>query len=503
MLRAFPGGIFLALTVLLGVMGLTTSASNAAGQQPDAMPPARLALEPCRLPGLEEEARCGTYEVYEDREARKGRKLRLKVAVLPALTANPASEPLFFLAGGPGQAATAQATFVAQVFAKVRRERDIVLVDQRGTGSSHALNCDLPGDDENLQGYLGEMLPVEAIQACRVHLERAADLTLYTTPVAMDDLDEIRAALGYGRINLYGTSYGTRAALVYLRRYPEHVRSVILKGVAPMNFIMLLHYARDAQRALELLFEDCTADQACRTAFPELRWEFHAVLARLEKGPVRVEIPHPSTDKRVPLAVSRAVFAETLRNMLYSPAVASQVPLFIHRAFENDFAPFVELSLKLTRALAEQVSLGMFLSVTCAEDIALIASEDVARETQGTFLGDYRVRQQMQACKVWPRGKLPPGYRDPVHSEAPALIISGGLDPVTPPRWGEEAARYLPNSLHVVIPKGGHPFAGLLGCVDNLMAEFISKGSIAGLDTSCAGQIRRPPFVLPSAAAKP
>lgn len=499
MWRKSTGLMILALIALSGVILLIVMSKSAVRDKRDSQAASanstRLTLVPCRLDGLDEEVRCGTYEVYEDRNARKGRKIALRLAVLPALNPQPAPDPLFFLAGGPGQAATESAEFVAKVFAKVRRDRDIVLVDQRGTGGSNPLNCELPGNEQDQQGYLSEFLPVNAVQACLQRLESRANLAFYTTPLAMDDLDEVRAALGYENINLYGTSYGTRAALVYMRRYPGRVRSAILKGVLPTNFKMPLYYSRGAQQALNRLFDDCAADKACRAAFPQLRREFQAVLERLERQPATAEIRHPKTGNPVKLTLARDVFVETLRNMLYSPSSASQIPLLIHQAFENDFAPFVTQSIKINRALRE-ISLGAFLCVTCSEDVPLIEQKEIVQEVQGNFLGDYRIEQQVQACKNWPRGWLPEGYSRPVRSNVPVLLISGLLDPATPPRWGEEAARYLPNSLHVVIRNGSHSYSGLSPCVDNLMAEFISKGSVKGLDTSCVERIERPPYAL-------
>ncbi len=453
-------------------------------------------LQPCRLPGLEEEVWCGSYEVYENRRLQGGRKLRLNVAVLPALTPQPAPDPLFFLAGGPGQGATSLANFAAETFTEVRRQRDLVLVDQRGTGRSNGLSCDMYKDSPD---RITDWLPPAGVRACRRELARRADLRLYTTPLAVTDLDEVRAWLGYDRINLYGTSYGTRVALVYLRSHPERVRSVVLKGVAPLGFATARDYGRDAERALGLLFGDCAADATCRRAFPNLQAELQAVLHRLEAGLVRVELPAVQKSPARTIEISRWAFGESLRNLLYSPVTASQVPLFIHQAAEGNLAPIVEVALRYRQGFVSDVSFGQFLSVTCAEDIPRIDAEKAAREAAGTFADDYRLRQQARACRLWPRVRLPEEYFEPVRSDAPVLILSGGLDPVTPPRWGEEAARHLPASLHVVFRNGGHPFAGFQGCGDKLIAEFIARGSAKGLDTSCADKAPRPPFVLPAA----
>ncbi len=241
-------------------------------------------LKPCTLPNINEQLLCGKLTVYENRETRKGRKIDLNVVVLPALEQQNKQPPLFDLAGGPGVGATISAAFYATQGRAIRRNRDVVLVDQRGTGGSNLLQCDRSGKKP-----LDEMYPVNYVTECRKQLERIADLTQYTTPIAMDDLDDVRAWLGYDQINLIGTSYGTRAALVYLRQQPERVRSIILMGVAPTNTKLPMFHTRNAMRAIELLFSQCAADADCNTAYPRLRQTFEDVLAKLQKSPMRVK----------------------------------------------------------------------------------------------------------------------------------------------------------------------------------------------------------------------
>ena len=260
-----------------------------------------LTLTPCEIRGVEGKARCGDYEVFENRSTQKGRKIKLKVVVLPATGvlavtgALPATgverapDPFVYIAGGPGSSAIEDAPGIAQAFAKIRQRRDLVFVDQRGTGGSNPLNCDFfnPAD---AQSYLGYFFPLDDVKKCREQLERKADLTLYTTPIAMDDLDEVRAALGYERVNIFGGSYGTRAALVYLKRHPKSVRTLTLQGVAPTNEYMPLAFAQSNERALTGIIGECAADEACNKAFPKLRAETKAVLERLLQGSVEVEV---------------------------------------------------------------------------------------------------------------------------------------------------------------------------------------------------------------------
>ena len=459
--------------------------------------PVAAELAPCTLPGLEEPARCGTVEVLENRQAPAGRKIGIKVVVLPARGSSPAPDPVFALAGGPGESATGAARVFAQRFEEARRERDVVLVDLRGTGGSNPLHCPLPGRDDDPQSYLGDLFPVESIRGCRKRLD--ADLARYTTSEAVADLEEVRAALGYERINLYGFSYGSRAVLVYLRSYPGRVRSAILQGVVPTDMKVPLHYAEDAQRSLGLLLAECEADAACRAAYPGLPEKLAAVQKRLAAAPVSVEIEDPKTKRRVRLPLSLSLFHEEIRWRLYGEG-ENVVPSYIERAYHGDFSALATSLLRQRRALAAgALSLGTLLSVTCAEDVPFIDVTEARRRAEGSFLGTDRVDQQVRACAEWPRGELPAGYADPVRSEVPVLLISGERDPVTPPRWGEQVARHLPNARHVVLRGGGH--SGRSPCVRELLSGFLARGTAGADDASCARQAPQAAFAL--LAAKP
>ena len=482
---------FNAVTLAAEVARLLAGAS---GPAPAPASAGRLELEPCELPGFEGQARCGTLAVWEDREARAGRKIDLRVAVLPATGAPRIPDPLFVLTGGPGQSAVQGAPLFARVFAEVHRSRDLVLVDQRGTGASNPLRCPFPGDDEDPQTYLGDQMPAAALEACLERLD--ADPRQYTTPVAIDDLDDVRAALGYERINLYGFSYGSRGVLVYLRRHPERVRSAIVAGVAPTDMKVPTHHAPDAQRALDLLFDECAADPECAAAYPDLRGKFWEVWKRLGEGPIEVELVDPKTEREVTVTLDRDLFNEEIRWRLYDHE-ANLVPPLIARAHQGDFRDLAALLLRLRRAIASGAILatGMFMSVHCAEDVPFIDDGEARRLAEGTFLGTYRIEQQRQACAVWPRGPVPAGFTDPVRSDAPVLILSGYRDPVTPPKWGEHVLPHLPNARHVVLRQGFH--AGIDECERELMNRFLAAGSGAGLDASCAEQMPKTPFVMP------
>ena len=455
-----------------------------------------LTLAPCQIPGVEGVARCGTFPVWEDRAAKSGRRIDLNVVVLEATKTPRAPGAFAFLEGGPGEAAAEGAAGLSRELARIREHRDILLVDQRGTGKSNSLACEVFGAKSDLEGSLREFLPAETARRCRAKLEPGANLGLYTTPIAADDLDDVRAALGYESLDLFGISYGTRASLVYLRRHPDHVRTVMLHGVAPVDQSMPLHFARDTQRALEGVLDECAAEAACRKAFPDGRRELALLIERLARTPATVEILHPDTGAPATVHLSRDVAAETLRYLAYSTAGAQWIPAFVHAGAAGDLRPLAEMGLFFRRDIVDSGSIGVYLSVTCAEDLPWVDLAEAAREAQGTALGDYRAREQKAACALWPRGEIPADYRTMVASDKPVLIFTGALDPVTPSAHGDRVAKTLSHSRHIVVPDGGHSFDGLEGldCVSNLRAEFVERGSAEGLDTRCVAAVHRPPF---------
>jgi pimeloyl-ACP methyl ester carboxylesterase len=461
-----------------------------------------LTLQPCEL-GEAKGAQCGTFQVFENRATRKGRKIDLKIVVLPATSSARLPDPLFYIPGGPGSSATEDAEGVASIFVKIRERRDLIFLDQRGTGGSNPLNCELfnPSDP---QSYFGYFFPLAEVKKCREQLEAKANLTLYTTSIAMDDLDDVRAALGYDRINVFGGSYGTRAALVYLRQHPEHLRTLTLQGVAPTNLYMPYDFPQSNERALLGIVSECAADAGCNAAFPNLRTELNTVLDRLLQGPIEIEVktrnpPGPTKPSSVAkVKLSRDLAAEAIRYMLYSPASAGRIPLFLHQAAAGNFIPLAQAALQFRQQIVASGSNGLYLSITCAEDLPWIKPGEGERLAANTFLGDYRLRQQREACSLWPRANIPADYFNQIHSSKPTLILTGDLDPVTPPANGDATARNLSDSLHVVVPHGGHGFNGLEGieCIVGLMTRFVAEGTTKGLDTGCVKGIRRKGFVL-------
>jgi len=458
--------------------------------------PGHLTLVPCDIAGIKGKGRCGSYEVYEDRTRRTGRKIALKIVALPATGTERATDPLVYLSGGPGATATGSAAELARAFAWIRERRDLVFVDQRGAGGSHPLNCALynPAD---LQSYFGPLLPLDGVRKCRERLERDADLTRYTTSIAMDDLDEVRGALGYEQINLFGASYGTRAALVYLKRYPHRVRTVVLQGVSSTEEFVPRNFARNSERALQAILNECAADESCNKAFPNLQAETETVLNHLSQGPIEVMLPD-SSEAGVRVNLSRHQAAEGIRFMLYAPGRASRVPLMLHSAAQGDFTSIARATLAYRRQVMPNVSTGLYLSITCSEDVPWIKQGEGEMLAANTFLGDSSLRQLQAACGLWPRAPIAKDYSQPTKSSAPVLILTGEWDPVTPPTNGAAVAQLLPNSLHIVVPYGAHDFGDLEGiaCLERLLSEFVEIGTAKGLDTSCVKNIRRKGFAL-------
>jgi pimeloyl-ACP methyl ester carboxylesterase len=456
-------------------------------------------LESCEVPGLATPARCATYPVFENREAKSGRTIGLHVVVVPATSGQPTAEAITFFAGGPGDSSTRPAAFFAHQLEPVRAARDLVLVDFRGTGESSPLNC-AELAKAGVQGFLDSFLPTEAVRSCRERLERERDLARYTTEEAIDDIAEVLRAYGYTKVNLYGASYGTCAAQVMARRHPELVRSMILEGVVRMNERDPFDFARAAQVALDALFAECAGDPACAAAFPDLPGDLAKVWARLDQAPVTVAVVDPASGEKRPLRIHRQGFAQTIRYMLYVVSTSMALPYQIHAAAQGDFTPIAETA-QLFGGMMTANADGFFLSVTCAEDTRLIREEEIVSAVSGTFLGEFRIRQQLAACAAWAARAPDPAFVAPLESAIPTLLLSGERDPVTPASNGESVARHLTNGRHLVIADGAHGSDGMSGldCLSQISNAFIAAGAIDALDTSCVANMARPPFVLAGA----
>jgi pimeloyl-ACP methyl ester carboxylesterase len=491
--RAPAGGRFAGAALVLAVAAATAGCSGS-GEAKGAGAAGSLVEEACVGVPVPD-ARCLRLTVHENQTTRRGRTIPLRIVVLPATATEPArreDDAIVYLAGGPGQAATALIGDPSLVTDGVRARRDIVYADQRGTGGSNPLLCRFYGPPGEPQSFFDAFLPIEKVRACRSALERTADLSQYTTSASVEDLEAIRVALEYPRLTLVGGSYGTRLAMEYVRRYETRVRAIVLESpVTPVNHVPE-HFGAFAQRALDGLLDECLGDAACAKAFPAIRDEARQVFERLRRGPVTAMAEHPSARRPAMVTLTRDHVAEAIRYLTYSSAGASRVPLYLHEAFTGDFSAIANF---LIRWRASGTFDGLYLSITCTEDVPLVAP-DAAERDDPTYLGGYRVRQQRAACAAWPRGAMPASSLLPVKTSVPTFITSGTLDPVTPAENGDAIARTLADSLHVRVPSGGHSPHGLRGldCLDRLKRDFIERAGAGRLDTSCVSRIMRPGF---------
>ncbi len=450
--------------------------------------PQRVALNDCVLsaPGTNDavDAKCGTLPVPENPEDPQSRTISLNIAVVPAITRSPEPDPLFILAGGPGQSITEAYPLMHDALFRVHEQRDIVLVDQRGTGKSNPLRC-LDPEEETLEHEEA----IRLLKECPETLD--ADLRYYTTDIAMQDLDRVRSVLGYSSINLYGASYGTRAALVYLKMFPERVRSVVLDAVVDPDFVIYQDAAQDGQQALELFFTRCEADEACVSTFPNLRSEFEALLQQVSETPVQVTIAHPITGQPLDLEIDRTIFTNIIFNTLYVPDLVALLPLTLHQAYAaGNYLPLVTQAYLVNAGIYD----GMFYSVACTEDAPLISTEtSEAPNGDSVFAGN--TETLLEVCSAWPQGEPPEVVHAPISSNVPVLMLSGEADPITPPHHAERLAESLENDLHLIFNEMGHGNSGNL-CAAKIIDQFVDQASINGLQTDCVEGVEPPPFFV-------
>ena len=480
---------------------LVTSLITTAACAPARPTPPQVALSTCHLEGLPSRTLCGVLDVAEDRANPNGRRIQLRIAVVPAIANVPDPDPVFLLAGGPGNSAIESLGPIVEVaLAQVGNTRDLVLVDQRGTGASNPLDCPLEPETPSLADrFRDHWKSPETFRACMAEWD--ADPRFYTTSIAMQDLDDVRAALGYDKINLWGGSYGTRAALVYLREHEDRVRTVTLDGVAPMSFILPLSLARDAQSALDTLFADCAADASCHQAYPDLQQKWTTLLNGLDAAPAVVRVVHPLTGVPTEITLTREAVANAVKGQLYEPLLATLLPFTIVRAAQGDWAPFVAQNARVEDGY-HGLYRGLLYAVACTEDLPFVTHTQLQEAAHGTFPGTAEAFSMESICSVFPRGQLPEGFRNPLQSNVPVLLLSGALDPVTPPSFAEDAARTLPDALSVVIPGAGHG-TSVRGCVPSIIEHFIENGTTSALDTSCLEPLARAPFFVSFAGPSP
>lgn len=453
------------------------------------------ALEACRLPGIEREIRCGSVSMPEDPDRPDATRIDVKFAVVPAVARNARPDPVFVFAGGPGQAASQVIGMAMPILAELNARRDIVFVDQRGTGRSNRLDC--PESDTSLAARLDPAQQLAALQQCLTGLR--SDLRQYATWIAVRDIDAVRQRLGADRINLWGASYGTRAALEYLRQYPQHVRTVVLDGMAPPDMVLPLAFAVDADAALATLSAACTADARCRARYPDFEARVDALVRRAQTG-FDISVPDPVTGRPQALRVDSHLLASLLRVPLYLPSLGAALPYALAAAGSGDYGPLVALSAAVSGRLQEQLALGMHFAVICAEDMPLLARNGA--NVASTRFGNTFAQVYAEACSKVATRPVPPEFYQVPRTDVPVLILSGGLDPATPPRHGAAVAQRLGNARHVVAPYLGHGVSAQ-ACAPRLIAQFVRNADAAGLDASCLEKLPAPSFFEPIEFAPP
>jgi pimeloyl-ACP methyl ester carboxylesterase len=454
---------------------------------------ASLELQDCRIsagagmPGIA--ARCGTLvRPLDPDDASKG-NIDLKVAVVAALSLEPASDPFVPIAGGPGQSSIYFYAGWSAAFERIRLDRDIVLLDQRGTGGSAPMICDV--DEDLVDGKYSAEQTMRLTEQCLEVLPH--DPRFFTTSVAVRDLEALRQALGYSQLNLYGISYGTRVAQHFARRYPASTRSIILDGVVPPQVPLGPDIATESQRAIDSVFARCAATPSCNERFPDIDDDFALLLGALAEEPVTVDLQHPVTAKREIIEFSADHFAAAIRLLLYNPRTVALLPLLISDAANGDFAPLAAQFHMVVESLSESLNIGMHNAVMCTEDAPFIDWDGVDRKAiNASYMGPVQLEAIHAMCTVWPAGVLDDNLREALATDKPVLLLSGSADPITPPYFAELAAVDLRNSWQIVGEDQGHGLAAV-GCMPRVIGQFVADATLADGAADCMHDA----FVMP------
>jgi pimeloyl-ACP methyl ester carboxylesterase len=457
-----------------------------------------LALEECRIsagPGHAGiKARCGTMLRPENPADPDSPDIELRIAVVPALNLNPETDPVVPIAGGPGQGSVEFYAIYRGAFEPLRRSRDILLVDQRGTGESSRMDC--PIEDDAL---LFEPTPSleETIQFVRDCLEALPhDPRYFTTSVAVTDLEAVRVALGYSKLNLYGVSYGTRVAQHFARRYPDSTRTVVIDGVVPPQVTLGPEIATQSQRALDNILARCAADPDCGERFPGIGATFARIVAELRAAPVDIAVPHPSTGRMEAFSFGEAQFAGAVRLLAYDPATIALLPLFIHEAGESNWVPLGAQYLMTALQMSDALALGMHNAVMCTEDMPFLDRTIIDYAgINASYMGSFQLETLEAMCEVWPAGVIDDAFKVPLATDLPFLLLSGDADPITPPRYADLAAAELTNFLPLVGKHQGHGQIAV-GCMSRLVADFVAAADPGAIDDTCLERSFVMPFFL-------
>ena len=478
------------------ILLLALLATSAAGAQ-------SLELTDCRIsagPGASSmAARCGTMTRPLDPTGAVPGEIELRVAVVPALNLTPEPDPLVPIAGGPGQGSVQFYTAYYWAFEDVRRNRDILLIDQRGTGESATMDCEF--DDDILEGEYSVEVTVEYTERCLEQLPH--DPRFFTTSVAVTDMEAVRDALGYPALNLYGVSYGTRVAQHFARRYPNSTRTVVIDGVVPPQLSLGPEIATESQKAVDNILARCAEDDACNERFPGVAADFERVVAELRAAPVTIDVPNPSTGRPENLAFGEGELAGAIRLLAYHPNSIALMPLLIHEAGKGNYVPLGSQFMMTMIAMADAMSLGMHNSVMCTEDVPFYDKSSIDYDgLAASYMGTFQLDALEAICSVWPAGPIDDEFKVPLATDLPVLLLSGDADPITPPRYADLAAVDLDNATHLIGKHQGHGQISV-GCTPQLVADFIDAADGSGLDATCLERSFVMPFFLDFSGPNP
>ena len=463
----------------------------------------QLDLQPCevgakRANGVPSQAAfCADFPVPEDWDHPAGRQIRLRVAIVRALAAEADRDLVVFLDGGPGGAATQDYPAVARALQPLRKRRHLLLIDQRGTGSSNPLECGealaLDTDDPGAQAHSArpgsstsgagnqDLAQVERIRSCAARLAPRAAPQFYATTDAVRDLEAVRQALGAAAFDLVGVSYGTRVAQQYARRYPQAVRSLVLDGPVPNRLALLSEHARNLEEVVQLRLGRCRHDEACSRRFGDSYEGLRRVQAQLRRQPVEVEMRDPQSFALVRRTLGADDLTALVRFYTYNAATSALLPYVISEAQAGRYAPLLSQAQLVVGDVAEHLSGGMSASVLCTEDADLLQERP---QDEDTLLGAAVVRDARRACAAWPHRERPADFHEPYRGQIPVLVLAGEFDPVTPPRYGAEIVRDLPRARMLLAPGQGHAVIGV-GCMPRLVGTFVEHLDLDHLDDRC------------------
>ncbi len=482
--------IFRTLAAALLVAALAPAAhaaGNAAGLG--------LHLKPCTQGRHREPALCGTFGVYENRAAHRGRIIHLNLVLVKA--AHPTHHAITWIEGGPGAAAVPDAPFITDgLFEKemhaLHGTYDMLFVDSRGMGGSNATHCDV-APASNPAAYFAQLWPDKLLSACHAAYLARANPNYYNTNNAVDDLNDVRAALGYPKLVLDGGSYGTFEALVYMRRHPETVESALLDGVDPPHFDALPGAPDGAQNAINDLIVKCRKDASCNAHFPHFAQNFQALIARFNNGSVPVRLKNKHLKKPQTIELAKEVFVDHLRQAMYSPDIAAYIPYVVEQAHNGNTAPLATMIDTTARVFSGELDMATNLSYMCADAMPFLDPATVQAAASHSFAADLRIRAEQHACTIWAVSPMPSSFNDPVRSSVPTLLMNGTDDPATPIASAQAELHYLSNAKLLVVRGAGHGVES--PCTDRVAIAFLRARSVRGLDVNrCTATFTQPKF---------